>query len=198
MVLEHLLADERARPVLDRLHALDQAQRQAGLPPGQRIRSVTPPTGAFLYATVLALRPARVFEMGSSVGYSTIWLALAAREYGGRVIGSELRPERVEEANRHLREAGLDAVAEIREGDAAAIAQALEGLGLVFIDAEKDDYTRLFQAVIDHVLPGGLLLTDNVISHDCSDYLAFLRQRRDVTTVTLPFERGIEWTVKRW
>lgn len=198
MVPEHALADDRARPVLDRLHALDQAQREAGLPPEQRIRSVTPPTGAFLYATVLALRPAWIFEMGSSVGYSTIWLALAARAYGGRVIGSELLPERAEEANRHLREAGLDAVAEVRPGDAAEIAGTLDGLGLVFIDAEKDDYTRLFQAVIDRILPGGLILTDNVISHDCTAYLSFLRQRRDVTTITLPFERGIEWTVKRW
>ena len=48
------------------------------------------------------------------------------------------------------------------------------------------------------MLPGGLVLTDNVISHDCTAYLSFLRQRRDVTTITLPFERGIEWTVKRW
>jgi predicted O-methyltransferase YrrM len=184
--------------VLERLHALDQAQRAAGLPTEQRIRSVTPSTGAFLYATVLALRPAIVFEMGSSVGYSTIWLALAAREYGGRVIGSEVLAERVAQASQHLREAGLDVVAEVREGDAAALARGLEGLGLVFIDAEKDDYPRLFQAVIDRVLPGGLLLADNVISHDCSGYLAFLRQRPDVTTVTLPLERGIEWTVKRW
>ena len=198
MVPEHTLVDHRARSVLERLHALDQAQRAAGLPTEQRIRSITPPTGAFLYATVLALRPALVFEMGSSVGYSTIWLALAAREYGGQVIGSDVRPERVVEANQHLREAGLEAVAEIREGDAAALAREFEGLGLVFIDAEKDDYTRLFQAVIDRVLPGGLLLTDNVTSHDCSDYLAFLRRRHDMSTITLRFERGIEWTVKRW
>ncbi|MCM8749197.1 class I SAM-dependent methyltransferase [Thermomicrobiaceae bacterium CFH 74404] len=198
MVPEHALADDRARPVLERLHALDQAQREAGLPTEQRIRSVTPPTGAFLYATVLALRPSRIFEMGSSVGYSTIWLALAARAYGGRVIGSELLPERAEAANQHLREAGLDAVAEVRTGDAAEIAGELDSLGLVFIDAEKDDYTRLFEAVIDHVLPGGLILTDNVVSHDCTAYLSFLRQRSDVTTVTLSYERGIEWTVKGW
>lgn len=198
MVAEHALADERARPVLDRLHVLDQEQRRAGLPTEQRIRNATPPTGAFLYATVLALRPDTVFEMGSSVGYSTIWLALAAREYGGRVIGSEVRPERVEEANRNLRDAGLDAVAHVRAGDAASIARELDGIGLVFIDAEKDDYTRLFEAVFDRVVPGGLLLTDNVISHDCTEYLAFLRQRADVLTVTLSLERGIEWTVKRW
>lgn len=198
MVPEHALVDDRARPVLERLHALDQAQREAGLPTEQRIRNVTPPTGAFLYATVLALRPSWIFEMGSSVGYSTIWLAVAARAYGGRVIGSELLPERAEAANQHLREAGLDAVAEVRTGDAAEVAGALDGLGLVFIDAEKDDYTRLFEAVIDHVLPGGLILTDNVVSHDCTAYLSFLRQRSDVTTVTLSYERGIEWTVKGW
>ncbi len=195
---EHALADTRARVVLDRLHVQDLAERAAGLPQEERIRALTPPTGAFLYATLLAIRPALIFEAGSAVGYSTIWLALAARTYGGRVIGSEIRPERVALANRHLAEAGLAEVATVLEGDAAELVRRFEGIGFLFLDAEKDDYGRLFLAGIDRVLPGGLIVADNVVSHDCRAYQELVRARPDVVTVTLAFERGLEWTVKRW
>lgn len=148
---EHQLADARARHVLDRLAAQDAAERAAGLPQELRIRALTPPTGAFLYAALLALRPALIFEAGSAVGYSTIWLALAARQYGGRVIGSEIRPERVAQANANLAEAGLAEIATVLEGDAAVLVQQFEGIGFLFLDAEKDDYGRLFLASIDRV-----------------------------------------------
>src|SRR5690606_21039661 len=111
---EHAVADARAQAVLDRLRAADQAQRDAGLPQSRRTRNITAPTGSFLYATVRATGARRIFEMGSSNGYSTIWLALAARELGGWVVGSEILPERVEAANRNLAEAGLAEVAEVR------------------------------------------------------------------------------------
>jgi len=195
---EHLIADERARLVLDRLHERDAAERAAGLPQELRIRALTPPTGAFLYGLILALRPRLIFEAGSAVGYSTIWLALAARTYGGQVIGSEIRPERVREANANLAEAGLDDVATVLEGDAAELVRRFDGIGLLFLDAEKDDYSRLFLAGIDRVIPGGLIIADNVVSHDCRDYQELVRSRPDVHPVTTPFERGLEWRVKRW
>ncbi|MCX7623976.1 MAG: class I SAM-dependent methyltransferase [Thermomicrobium sp.] len=195
---EHEIVDERARPVLDRLHAQDAAERAAGLPQEERIRALTPATGAFLYAALLALRPPLIFEAGSAVGYSTIWLALAARTYGGRVIGSEVRPERVAAANANLTEAGLQEVATVLRGDAADLVRQFDGIGFLFLDAEKDDYGRLFLAGIDRVVPGGLIVADNVISHDCREYQALVRSRPDVYTVTLAFERGLEWTIKRW
>jgi predicted O-methyltransferase YrrM len=192
------MVPEPARSVLDRLAAQDAAERAAGLPQEARIRALTPPTGAFLYAMLLALRPRLIFEAGSAVGYSTIWLALAARHYGGRVVGSEIHPERAAQANAHLAEAGLADVATVLEGDAAELVRAYEGIGFLFLDAEKDDYGRLFLAGIDRVVPGGLIVADNVISHDCRAYQALVRSRSDVYTVTVPFERGLEWTVKRW
>uniref|UniRef100_A0A7C5VYB9 DUF1442 domain-containing protein n=1 Tax=Thermomicrobium roseum TaxID=500 RepID=A0A7C5VYB9_THERO len=195
---EHLIANERARLVLDRLHERDAAERAAGLPQELRIRALTPPTGAFLYGLILALRPRLIFEAGSAVGYSTIWLALAAQTYGGQVIGSEIRPERVREANANLAEAGLADVASVLEGDAAELVRRFDGIGLLFLDAEKDDYSRLFLAGIDRVIPGGLIIADNVVSHDCRDYQELVRSHPDVHTVTIPFERGLEWTVKRW
>jgi caffeoyl-CoA O-methyltransferase len=195
---EHELADERARRVLDRLAEQDAAERALGLPQEQRIRALTPATGAFLYGVLLALRPPLIFEAGSAVGYSTIWLALAARAYGGRVIGSEIRPERVAAANANLAAAGLQDVAVVLEGDAAELVRQYGRIDFLFLDAEKDDYGRLFLAAFDRVVPGGLIVADNVVSHDCRAYQEFVRSRSDVLTITIPFERGLEWTIKRW
>jgi caffeoyl-CoA O-methyltransferase len=194
---EHHIANDRARVVLDRLRTEDQAQRDAGLPQGRRTRNITAPTGALLYSLVRAAQPRLIVEIGSSNGYSTIWLGLAARAYGGRVVGSEIIPERAEEANRNLRDAGLSDVASVRAGDGSQIAEEFGTIDLVFLDAEKDDYSRHFLTVAGRVRPGGVVLTDNVTSHDCSDLLRLIGTRSDMVTQTLPFERGIEFTLKR-
>jgi caffeoyl-CoA O-methyltransferase len=191
------MIDERIDAVLERLYAEDGAQRAAGLPSSQRTRNVERQTGRWLALLVRATNARQLLEIGSSNGVSTIWLAAAARQNGGQVIGTEILPERVAEANRNLAEAGLDGVARVVAGEARATVASLPGpFDLVFIDAEKDDYVDHFAAVVDRVEIGGLILADNVISHDLSAYQAMLRSRSDVETVTVPIDRGVEFTVK--
>ena len=191
------MIDERIEAVLERLYAEDAAQRAAGLPSSQRTRNVERETGRWLALLVRATNAREVLEIGSSNGVSTIWLAAAARQNGGRVTGTEILPERAAEANRNLAAAGLDAMAQIVAGDARTTVASLPGpFDLVFIDAEKDDYVDHLEAVVDRVRPGGLILADNVISHDLSAYQAMLRARSDVETVTIPIGRGIEFTLK--
>jgi|SRR5579884_1416534 len=186
-----------ADTVLDRLQARDAAQRAAGLPPSQRTRNVTRETGRFLNLVARTMGARAMLEIGSSNGLSTIWLALAAQAQGGTVIGTELIPERAAEANAHLAEAGLGDSARVIAGDARATLATLDGsFDLVFLDAEKDDYVAHFHTVFPLVRAGGLILADNVVSHDCTAYQAMLRARADVATITLPFERGIEYTLK--
>ena len=190
--------DDRAAAALDRLYAEDAAQRAAGLPSAQRTRNVDRETGRWLALLVRATNAREIVEMGSSNGVSTIWLAAAARDNGGRVTGAEILPDRAAAANRNLAEAGLSDVARIIPGDARETARALPGpIDLVFIDAEKDDYVEHLLAVLDRVRPGGLILADNVTSHDISAYQGFVRAHPDLETVTIPIARGIEFTVKR-
>ena len=138
-----------------------------------------------------------MLEIGSSNGVSTIWLAAATRENGGRVTGTEILPERAADANNNLAAAGLDAVAQVVAGDARTTAASLPGpFDLVFIDAEKDDYVDHLEACVDRVRIGGLILADNVISHDVSVYQAVVRARSDLETVTVPIGRGVEFTLK--
>jgi caffeoyl-CoA O-methyltransferase len=193
---EHAVADESARAVLDRLRVEDQAQRDQGLSVAERTRNVTAPTGLFLYSLVRTIRPGLILEIGSSNGYSTIWLALAARVFGGRIIGSEIIPERARDAVHNLRDAGLQDVAEIQTGDGSEIALGFPEIDMVFLDAEKDDYPRHFRNIVGLVRSGGLILTDNVVSHDCTELLEMIHARDDVVTQTIPFERGLEYTVK--
>jgi caffeoyl-CoA O-methyltransferase len=188
---------ERVDAVLTRLYADDAAQRAAGLPSSQRTRNVERTTGHWLALLVRATNAREVLEIGSSNGVSTIWLAAAARQNGGRVTGTEILPDRAAEANRNLAEAGLDAVARVVAGDARSTVASLPGpFDLVFIDAEKDDYVDHFEAVVGRVRPGGLILADNVVSHDLSAYQAMLRSRGDVESVTIPIDRGVEFTLK--
>jgi len=189
--------DALIETVLERLYAEDAAQRAAGLPSAQRTRNVDRETGRWLGLLIRATRAREILEMGSSSGVSTIWLAAAAKPNGGRVTGTEILPARAAEANRNLAAAGLGDVARVVPGNARVTAAALDGpFDLVFIDAEKDDYVDHFLAAIDRVEAGGLILADNVVSHDLSAYQAMLRSREDVETVTIPMSRGIEFTVK--
>jgi caffeoyl-CoA O-methyltransferase len=190
------MIDERVDAVLERLYAEDAAQRAANLPSSQRTRNVEPETGRWLALLVRATNAREVLEIGSSNGVSTIWLA-AARLNGGRVTGTEILPERAAEANRNLAAAGLDNIARVIPGDARATVASLPGpFDLVFIDAEKDDYVDHLESVAGRVRSGGLILADNVISHDLSAYQVMLRSRRDVETVTIPIGRGVEFTLK--
>ena len=191
------MIDERAEAVLERLYAEDAAQRAAGLPSSQRTRNLERDTGRWLALLARATDAREVLEIGSSNGVSTIWLAAAAQHNGGRVTGTEILPERAADANRNLADAGLDAVARVVAGDARATVASLPGpFDIVFIDAEKDDYVDHFQAVVRRVRLGGLILADNVISHDLSEYQAMLRSSSDVETVTIPIGRGVEFTLK--
>ena len=191
------VVDARAAAVLAELRAADREQRRLGLPSAERTRNLDEETARYLYLTVRATRPPQILEVGSSNGLSTIWLALAAREYGGLVVGTEILPARAAEAGANLTRAGLAEVARVLPGDARATIAGLDGpFAFVFLDAEKDEYTAHFDAFFPKVPRGGLIVTDNVISHDCTPFQALLRARADVLTVTVPLERGLEVTLK--
>ena len=192
------MLDAQSRVVLDRLYAEDAAQRAAGLPSSQRTRNVDRETGEWLNLLIRATGAKNILEIGSSNAVSTILLADAARANGGRVTGTEIIPARAAEANRNLAEAGLADVATVIAGNAQDTTEGLQGpFDLVFIDAEKDDYSAHLLAIIDRVRPGGLILADNVVSHDVTAYQKLVRERDDLETVTIPLNRGIEFTLKR-
>jgi len=130
---------------------------------------VGPLEGQALYVFARMIRARTVLEVGSATGYSAIWLARAARESGGTLIGMELDPKRHAQAERNLASADLSDVARIIQGDAFEVLPNIEGaFDLVFVDlvrqlGDEDRLRRLFDLCAARVAVGGLLAVDNVL-----------------------------------
>jgi predicted O-methyltransferase YrrM len=187
------MIDARARTVLDELERDDAREREQGTPRGERLRQVMPDVGRFLHTLVLAKRPRSIVEIGTSGGYSTIWLATAARAVGTNVVTLEIDPAKVRRATASLREAGVDGVAAIVEGDAFAyLRERREPIDFVFLDAEKEDYVAFLELIVPLLPPGGLLVADNLTSH--AEDLAEFRRRAEsdprLSAVVVPIGRG--------
>jgi caffeoyl-CoA O-methyltransferase len=190
--------DEKVRAVLARLEAEDAKEREEGVARELRARQVARSTGQFLFSLVAPQWDCEVLEIGGSRGYSSIWLGAGVRHLGGRVLSLEADPKKVEAWRRNVADAGLDEAVELIDGDAfETLPQIQDVFDIVFIDAEKEDYERLFQLARDKVEQGGLFVADNVLSH--ADPLAEYSKARQadptLESVTVPLDRGLELSV---
>ena len=155
------------RTAMAALEAHDAADRIDGTPQSRRLRAIAPEVGPFLLTLALSNRSRFIVEIGTSAGYSTLWLALAAQQTDGRVITFEIDPAKVELARATFADAEVEDRVELRPIDGAVGLAALAAAAdLVFLDAEKDDYLRLLEPAIEALRPGGLLVADNLISHE--------------------------------
>ena len=189
--------DAKIESVLHRLYLDDDRQRREGHPVSDRTRNLTRVSGEYLSIFSRAMNAKRVVEIGSSNGVSTIWFAAAVRATGGFVTGTEILVERAAVANANLAEADLSEFGRVLPGDAQqALASIEPGIDIAFVDAEKEDYVAHFEVVWSKVRVGGVVIADNVTSHDLSDYQAMVRRREDCDTVTATIERGLEITIK--
>jgi predicted O-methyltransferase YrrM len=151
--------DERA--IDDLLNELYELGRQQG-----GMWNVGPEGGALLAWLTRLLQAQRVLEIGSSNGYSAIWIARALSDTGGELVSLELDPVKADLARANLKRAGLDSLVTIVEGPALAALQVLGGpFDLVFIDADKRQYPDYLAAVRPLVAEGSIIVADNITSH---------------------------------
>ena len=190
------MLDDRVRSVLARMEAEDAAEQQAGVPVDQRSLAVGPESGRLLFALVAPNPGCEVLELGGSRGYSTIWLAAAARILGGRVVSLEQDERKVEQWRRNIADAGLVEWADLVVGDAKETLPVLEdGFDLVFLDAWKDDYELLFAFAREKLDPGGVVVADNVTTSDTVQAYAAARQADPtLVSVSVPVGHGLEVT----
>ena len=189
------MIDDRVRAVLGRLEAEDADERAQGVARELRSRQVARTTGQFLFVLVAPQADCEVLEIGGSRGYSTIWLAAGVRNLGGRVLSLEADPVKCEAWRRNIAEAGVEGTAQLIEGDAFETLPAIDDVfDIVFIDAEKEQYERMFEIARTKVEPGALFVADNVLSHE-ETLGAYSRARQSDSTlesITLPLDRGLE------
>jgi predicted O-methyltransferase YrrM len=183
------------RAIADEIHAYGRefdAQQSNRL---ARLRNLEPEAAELLAVLIRAARARRILEVGTSNGYSTLWLADAAAITGGHVESLDIDPRRSDQACANIARAGLDGLATCRTVSAA---QALteypdDAWDLIFLDAERPEYVSYWPNVRRTLAPGGTLVIDNAISHaaELSDVDRRLADDPRLTTVRIPIGEGL-------
>jgi caffeoyl-CoA O-methyltransferase len=144
-------AEKRILAVIDGIAAAGEAEYSVPATDGRMIRLLTEAAGA-----------RNVVEIGTSVGYSGLWLCLALEATGGRLTTFEVDPAKVQTARRNFEAAGVTRLVTLVEGDACQTARGLnDPIDVLFLDAEKEDYVRQLELLLPLVRPGGLILAHN-------------------------------------
>ena len=156
---------------------------------GYQYWSVPRKDGELLHLLIKATRAGNVLEVGTSHGYSAIWMGLGLEESGGRLTSIEIDAARHDLARRHVSEAGLSERVTLIKGDAHIEVTKLDGpFDFVFLDADKEGQIDYFNKLYPKKLgPGGILAVHNAIlqANSMKDYLDMIRKHPDFDTVTL-------------
>jgi caffeoyl-CoA O-methyltransferase len=185
--------------VMARLEMRDQQERARELPGSERIQALHPESGRLVYVLALARGAKNIVEIGTSHGYSTLWLAAAAKVNGGVVVTCDTNRERIAAARDNFAAAGLADVIQILEGDAREMLRDRgEPVDFLFIDAEKGYYESYFDVVYQRLVKGGIVVADNVLSHrdELEDYIMYVENHPNLESAMVPIGRGLEISVK--
>jgi predicted O-methyltransferase YrrM len=187
--------DARLEALLDDLHR-EGVEHDAPLADRtRRRRNLEPDSARLLHLLVVATGASRVLELGTSNGYSTIWLADAVAANDGTLVSVDLDEGRLAEARDNVARAGYADVADLRLEDAGAALSASdpESWDLVFLDAERPAYTAYWSDLARVLPPGGLLAVDNVTSHadEVADFRTLVTADRRVTEALVPTGAGV-------
>lgn len=160
----------------------------------RRMLNITRDTGEFLSVLVQATNAQRVLEIGTSNGYSTLWLAQAAQLIGGHVTTVELSEFKLEMAAWNFERSGLSDVITQHPGEAGSLLERLEdaSFDLVFLDSKRSNYVHWWPNIQRVLRKGGLLVVDNATSHadEMADFMALVSADPDFTTCTVPVGNG--------
>jgi predicted O-methyltransferase YrrM len=192
--------DDTLRAVLDELHRYGTAH-DAGLADRlERLRNLEPDTARVLSVLVQALAARRLLELGTSNGYSTLWLADAVRSVGGRLVTVDLDATRSAQAALNLDRVGLRELVELRVEDAAVTLRDTPDsvFDMIFLDAERSAYAGYWPDLVRALRPGGLLAVDNVLSHadQVADFCELVRADARVSEAVVPTGAGLLLVVR--
>jgi predicted O-methyltransferase YrrM len=190
------------KPVQDRMQFLeerDAKDRKNGTAHIKRLRQIPPETGMLLALLAASAPDGQVLEIGTSGGYSTLWLALACRKRGDRATTFELLPDKADLARETFAKAQVDDVVDLVHGDARSRIKDYEEVAFCFLDAEKEMYTEFYGEIVTNLVRGGILVADNVISHreELAEFIEEARGDKSMDSVLLPVGKGLLISVKR-
>jgi len=161
--------------------------------------NIPPEGGKFLNILAKSAGAKNILEIGTSNGYSAIWLGEAAKSVGGKVATVESSPDKVSMAKENFKRAGLDEVIAIVHGEAPAALGALPGpFDFVFIDVWNEDYVKNFRVFFPKLSAGGLIVADNAVRHSegIEGYLQLVRNHPQLESILIPIGNGKEVSYK--
>ncbi|HTB88333.1 MAG TPA: class I SAM-dependent methyltransferase [Steroidobacteraceae bacterium] len=160
--------------------------------------AVGPEVGRLMHALIIGRGAKRILELGTSYGYSTAFLADAARQTGGRVYTMDLVANKQKYARTQLEEAGLGAQVEWMLGDATQMLKSLEGpFDFVLLDLWKNLYMPCLELFYPKLAQNAVIVADNmlfpeIVRADAEAYRAAVTRKRNLQSVLLPIGNGIE------
>lgn len=162
------------------------------------IWSVPREEGEYLYQLIVKENPRSILELGTSIGYSTIWLGLAAQEIGAQVLTVDIDPKKAAAAIQNITQAGLSEIITVRLGNAADILKELiaenKNFEFIFMDTNKEDYLSHFKLANKILVPNGLLAADNVLDQRdrMLDFLDYVENNPKFQTELIRIGNGVE------
>ncbi|MHB8454751.1 MAG: O-methyltransferase [Acidiferrobacterales bacterium] len=150
------------------LERIDSHDRIDGTPRMQRLRQIPAEVGKFIAILAAAAPVGRWIEIGTSAGYSTLWLALACRAVGRKIKTYEILEEKADLARQTFGKTGVGDVVEFVHGNALDHLPQCGDIGFCFLDAEKEVYEQCYETIVPRMVPGGILVADNAINHQAT------------------------------
>ncbi|MHA2034952.1 MAG: O-methyltransferase [Promethearchaeota archaeon] len=147
------------------LEDIDSKDRIDGTPRLERLRQIPPETGKFLSILAASAPEGKFVEIGTSAGYSTLWIALACKLRGITITTFEILKEKVKMAEETFEETDMEDYIELISGDARNYLKDYLEISFCFLDAEKEIYGECYDLVIPNLVKGGILIADNAINH---------------------------------
>jgi len=154
--------------IIERMHyleAIDAKDRQDGTERLQRLRQIPSETGKFIAMLAASAPEGDYIEIGTSAGYSTLWLELACRLLGRKLTTFEILEEKAKLAEETFRVAAVEDVVKLVRADAREHLQNYNNISFCFLDAEKEIYGDCYDLIIPNMVTGGILVADNAINH---------------------------------
>lgn len=216
--------DEKILHVLNRLGEQSKLERseESKVLPEDEMLAITPDTGRFFKIILNAMHAKRILELGTSVGYSTLWFADAVIQNGitkaegsNPIITIDINHSKIEKATKNFHDAEVNSLIKVVEGSAMNILQEMsnnfhgekdikktDGLfDFVFFDADKENLRDYFDLVIPMLRVGGIIATDNMLYPEdyrplMLNYASYVRSKPYIQSVMVPIGNGEEITIK--
>ena len=177
----------------------------------ERMLAITKDTGIF-YNTLLKMqKPKRILEIGTSMGYSTLWFADAVLDQNSKIFTIEQNPKKIKIATKNFQKAGVTKIIEIRQGNAKEILNKMlsefkksktkKYFDFVFIDADKEQYSFYFEIGLQMLKKDGIIAADNIIypkrfNRYIKKYLTHIGKKKNIQTVIVPIGNGQQISIK--